>query len=259
MSDNPNPTEDLGYAFVHEMTARAGAIWRPQPAKDLGVDGVIELQRDDGASAYIGVQVKSGISYFRRAGNGSIRIDMGLTLRRLVNLNIPAIVVAYHPEERCGYWENVKDFVLKTPDCLDRGYIDIPTFRSFDAQTFSVLRADARTVFAPRLAREEVREFLELNHLMTFPSFVLLAKAALNQRKIPLNMGWDIYSRFLDEGLIEIVPTEFSWKATAKGRRYVEFLLGGRYYLPDYLLDSSLGFVSDEAVDLCIFFDYLWA
>jgi hypothetical protein len=109
------------------------------------------------------------------------------------------------------------------------------------------------------MAREEVREFLELNHIMTFPSFVLLAKAALNQRLIPINMGWDIYSRFLDEGLIEIVPEVFSWRVTEKGKRYVEFLLGGRYYLPDYLLDSSLGFVSDEAIDLCTFFDYLRA
>jgi hypothetical protein len=258
MSDNPNPTEDLGYAFVHEMAAKGGAIWRLQPAKDLGVDGMIEFQRDDGASAYIGVQVKSGVSYFRKAGNDSIRIDMGPTLRRLVNLIFPAIVVVYHPEERCGYWESVKDFALKNPDCLDKGYIDIP-FRSFDAQTFSVLRSDARTVFTPRMDREEVRAFLELNHIMTFPSFVLLAKAALNQRLIPLDMGWDIYSRFLDEGLIELVPEVFSWKATAKGKRYVEFLLGGRYYLPDYLLDSSLGFVSDEAIALCMFFDYLRA
>jgi hypothetical protein len=260
MSDNPNPTEDLGYAFVQEMAARGGAIWRLQPAKDVGVDGVIELQRHDGASAYIGVQVKSGVSYFRRTGSGSIRVDVGSqTLRRLAKLSIPAIVVVYHPEERCGYWENVKDFVLGNPDCLDRGYIDILPLRSFDAQIFSVLRADARTVFTPRLAREEVREFLELNQIMTFPSFVFLAKAALNQRMIHFNTEWDLYSRFLAEGLIEVVSSEFSWKATAKGKRYVEFLLGGRYYLHDYLLDSSLGFVPEAAVDLCILLDSSFA
>ncbi|HSG38875.1 MAG TPA: DUF4365 domain-containing protein, partial [Thermoanaerobaculia bacterium] len=257
--DNPNPTEDLGYAFVYEVAAKGGAIWRQQPTKDLGVDGVIELQRDDGTSAYIGVQVKSGVSYFRRAGHDSVRIDnMGPTLRRLVKLNIPAIVVVYHPEKRCGYWENVKDFVLKNPDCLDRGYIDIP-FRSFDAQTFSALRADARMVFAPRIAREEVREFLGLNNIMTFPSVVLLAKAVLNHRLIPLDMGWDIYRQLLAEDIIEIVPEVFAWKATAKGKRYVEFLLGSRYYLPDYLLDSPLDFISEEEIDLCTFFDYLQA
>lgn len=254
MADNPNPTEDLGYAFVQQIAARGGAIWRRQSEKDLGVDGIIELQRDDGASAYIGVQVKSGPSYFRRVINQSVRIDLGNTLERLVKLNIPAIVIAYNPEEDYGCWENVKDFALRDPGGLSKGYIDIP-FRRFDAQALSVLRSDARTVFTPKMAREEVRAFLKLNSTMTFSSFVLLAKASLNQKRVTINMGWTFLRQFIDEGLIEAVPDAMSWRVTAKGQRYVQFLLGGRYYLPECLLDSPVDLVSDDATNLCMFFD----
>src|SRR6185295_3918568 len=99
LADNPNPTEDLGYSFVQQVVAKSRAIWRRQSEKDIGVDGLIELARRDGASAYIAVQVKTGKSYFSRIHQGQARIYLRERLRQLNSLTLPAIIVLYNPDE----------------------------------------------------------------------------------------------------------------------------------------------------------------
>src|SRR5689334_24446647 len=105
MGDNPNATEDLGYAFMQRLCARAGAIWRRWAEKDVGIDGAIELRRSDGASHVVGVQVKSGGSYLShpRPGGG-FRLYLGAALRSLFEYTLPVIVIVYDPNSDCGYW-----------------------------------------------------------------------------------------------------------------------------------------------------------
>ena len=57
-----------GIAAVQSRAANLGQIWRENPTGDVGIDGHLELVRDDGTATAIivGVQVKSGASYLKR-------------------------------------------------------------------------------------------------------------------------------------------------------------------------------------------------
>lgn len=67
-------TEDLGVSFVHNQVARMGFFFREQPKHDFGIDAHIELANEDGIGSgrNIGVQIKSGSSYFKLNREGDI-------------------------------------------------------------------------------------------------------------------------------------------------------------------------------------------
>lgn len=255
LADNPNPTEDLGYAFVQKVVAKAGAIWRRQAEKDIGVDGLIEVERRDGASAYIAVQIKTGKTYFSRIRQGKARIYLRERLRQLNSLTLPAIIVLYDPDQDRSCWENVHLFVLDNPDALASGYIDVPLEKYFDNGALDVLRQETRTVVTPVLGDDEVADFLRINALISFAAFVPLAQSVLNKSSFRSRSVIPPIDFLQGEGLVEVVDIETpeppSWRATEKGARYVRFLLGDRYFVPFAFLEPGRK-VSGKDVYTCL-------
>lgn len=243
VANNPNPTEDLGYAFVQQVAASAAAIWRRQAEKDIGVDGLLELERKDGASAYIAVQVKSGKSYFSRVHDNKVRVNLGRTLQRLNRLTLPAIIILYHPLKKFGCWEHVDHYLLENSDAAEKGYIDVPLNKIFDTEALNELRSDTRQILTPKLSNEDVREFLTLNRSLSLSAFVALAASVLNHTAIRSRPGLPPLDFLLESGLIALIDLELPgppfWEPTDKGKRYVEFLLGDRYVLPFALLQPT--------------------
>jgi hypothetical protein len=205
MGDNPNSTEDLGYAFVQATAAKAGAIWRRQSEKDFGVDGILEFERRDGASAYVAVQVKSGLSYFRRSRGSLAKLCLKEKLRRLSSLTIPAIIVLFNPEDETSCWESIQDYVAERPDSLADGTIQVRLGRAFDAQAIHDLKQQARTVLTPLLSRGEVIEFLRLNRKMSFGAIVQLANSVLNKVAFRVPIASPATDFLLSEGLASII------------------------------------------------------
>lgn len=243
LADNPNPTEDLGYAFVQQVVAKSRAIWRRQSEKDIGVDGLIEVERRDGASAYIAVQIKTGKSYFSRIHQGKARIHLGESLHRLNNLTLPAIIVLYDPDGSRSCWEDIHLYVLDNPRALEVGYIDVPLEKQFDSSALDILREETRTVVTPVLSHGEVADFLRINSLITLAAFVPLAQSVLNKNIFRSRSGVPPVDFLQAEGLVEVVnievPGPTSWRATEKGSRYVQFLLGDRYFVPFAFLEPG--------------------
>jgi Domain of unknown function (DUF4365) len=258
MVENHNPIEDLGYAFVQHIVASAGAIWRRQPEKDVGVDGLIEIERRDGASAYVAVQVKAGKSYFGRIRNGRARIHLGSKLQRLNNMTLPAIIVLYDPEDRRSCWENIQHYVLEHPAALTTGYIDVPLDQRFDAAAIEALRQEARTIMTPVLSRDEVAEFLNITTHISMAAFVPLAQSVLNKSFFRSRTGLPPIDLLASQGLIEIansgLPGPPFWRHTDKGARYVRFLLGDRYFIPFALLEPDRT-ISESDIYLCMNFE----
>jgi Domain of unknown function (DUF4365) len=77
---NPNqPTEQLGLIFIQKFAHQIGAIWRPTPNHDYGIDGELELtDRGVVTGTIIKVQVKSGASYLK---NKSRRASPSTSIR----------------------------------------------------------------------------------------------------------------------------------------------------------------------------------
>lgn len=113
---NPNqPTEQLGLIFIQRFAHQIGAIWRPTPNHDYGIDGELELT-DSGVvtGTIIKVQVKSGASYLRNKSQAGFSFyldpsDAGYW----PGVNFPIILVVYNPVDDTGYWMDMKRYLAQ--------------------------------------------------------------------------------------------------------------------------------------------------
>lgn len=108
---NPNqPTEQLGLIFVQKFAHQIGAIWRPTPNDDYGLDGELELTGSgEVTGTIIKVQIKSGASYLRNKSQAgfSFYIDPS-DAAYWPKVSFPVILVVYNPTDNAGYWIDVK-------------------------------------------------------------------------------------------------------------------------------------------------------
>jgi hypothetical protein len=256
MGDNPNSTEDYGYAFVQETCADSKAIWHPR-GKDVGIDGFLEFRREDGRSAILGVQVKSGKSYFSRPTSAGFVQRPGKGKLASWNIyTVPVIYVIYDHERKEGFWVNVQQFVEDNPDSLKTGRLVVPR-KEFNRAALDELRRDARLVRCPVLSETSVREFLELNRGIELVGFVELVRNVLNQTTFDSRPGIPEIEYLRCKGLLVYQPNPNGglgrWKPTAKGVDYVHFMLGDRYFTP-FILVKPARPISDEDLAMCLDF-----
>ena len=99
----------IGVSICQETFTRAGFIFREQKILDYGIDAIIEPKSDTYASGkLIGVQIKSGDSYFSEETNKAFifRSDEK-HYKYWLNNNIPVIIVLVDIDEskRTCYWQ----------------------------------------------------------------------------------------------------------------------------------------------------------
>jgi hypothetical protein len=111
---NPNQAnEDLGLIFIQKVAYQIGAIWRPTPNHDYGLDGELELTSSGVVTGtIIKAQLKSGRSYLKNRNKGGFTFyvdpsDAGYWR----GANFPVILVVYDPDADAGYWIDVKRYL----------------------------------------------------------------------------------------------------------------------------------------------------
>ena len=113
---NPNqPTEQLGLIFIQKFAHQIGAIWRPTPNDDYGLDGELGLTSSgEVTGTIIKVQIKSGTSYLRNRSQAgfSFYIDPS-DAAYWSKVNFPVILVVYNPTDNAGYWLDVKRYLAE--------------------------------------------------------------------------------------------------------------------------------------------------
>jgi len=129
------PTEDLGVAAVKLIAAKEfGWIAREQPTADYGVDAHLEVVKDGKPTGrLLGVQIKSGKSYFRQAGLGnSIRFYVDQDhYNYWVSHSLPIVIVLHRPEDDLTIWQWANHDTLKKT--LKGGwYLDVPKGNLFN-------------------------------------------------------------------------------------------------------------------------------
>jgi hypothetical protein len=254
LSDNPNPTEDFGYAHVQKICASANAIWRRLAEKDVGIDGLIEMARADGASLMLGAQVKSGVSYFAHPCPGGWRLYLGQSLAKLYRYTVPVLVIIYNPNTDTAYWASIVRWGKENPDSIDAGAIDIREEDVFSPPAFLALRSDARLIQTPRLSRDRIRDFLQITGRVSLGAFALLGRAVLTKESFSCRTGIPDVDLLRETELLTYQDAPEGgpgfWTPTQKGVEYVEFLLGDRYFVGLRFFDSALA-ISDSDVDMC--------
>jgi hypothetical protein len=119
-------TGDLGVSEVQRLVLELGCIFRRQFEGDVGIDGQIEIV-DSGivTGKLIGVQIKSGSSYFREEGDTLITFRTNEAHAQYwLNYALPVLIALHHPARKIVYWQHaMADTVIST----GKGFkIDIP-------------------------------------------------------------------------------------------------------------------------------------
>src|ERR1051326_531048 len=112
-----NATSKLGIAYVMRVVVGANCIFHDiHQENDVGIDAVIEFVRNTIPLAKtIGVQIKSGSSYYDKATN-ECRIPVGTHRIYWMNYPLPVYGIVYLPEEDRAYWTNIKNHLKADPD-----------------------------------------------------------------------------------------------------------------------------------------------
>lgn len=110
----PDPLqEDRGLIQVHQACVDMGAIWRPTPCHDLGIDGQMEfLDNTDSVVStgkIVAVQVKSGPSYFSRpTTEGYAYYPSSRHRSYWGRLALPVLLVLHDPNQCLTIYTEVK-------------------------------------------------------------------------------------------------------------------------------------------------------
>jgi hypothetical protein len=110
-------TERIGVHKLGEFFARVGWLFREQPTEDFGIDAHVEIAEGDKAlGALIGIQIKSGLSYFAKTNDKSIIFRSNdKHVEYWVRHRLPVIVALYDVDKDVFYWEAIsKDNVRRT-------------------------------------------------------------------------------------------------------------------------------------------------
>jgi hypothetical protein len=134
-------TDRLGVLKLGEYFARAGWLFREQLFDDYGIDAQVEIADGHNAlGALIGIQIKSGASYFSEQTDRSIifRSNDKHTKYWLRHL-LPVIIVLYDDEGDTLYWEVVSEDTIKRTGKDWR--INIPKANILSSESLAKLQA----------------------------------------------------------------------------------------------------------------------
>lgn len=98
--------ERMGVATCEKVFSEMGFIFREQPIRDYGIDAIVETKSDGYPSGkMIGIQIKSGSSYFSEAKDDCI-VFRGKKKHYYYwkNYSLPVIIVLYNPKTESCIW-----------------------------------------------------------------------------------------------------------------------------------------------------------
>lgn len=142
-----NVTAKNGINFVRSAVEGAGSLFHKIEAEnDLGIDGLIELVRDEKPlNRQVAVQVKSGPSYYNASGEECL-IPIESHRDYWLNHPLPVVGIVYVPALGVAHWVNIKGYLKDHPSKSVIRFRTSETNR-FDRTTFSKL-------FVPMVLRE---------------------------------------------------------------------------------------------------------
>lgn len=123
-------TGDLGIYILGQHITEYGWIFRPLPARDYGIDAIIENYDEMyAAGKLIGVQVKSGPSYFEKKitkDKKHLRFSVKPKHKKywVDDYSLPVIVVLIDTTTQKGYWQVINPTTLYKTGSSYR--VDIP-------------------------------------------------------------------------------------------------------------------------------------
>lgn len=142
-----NVTAKNGINFVRSAVEGAGSLFHKIEAEnDLGVDGLIELVRDEKPlNRQVAVQVKSGPSYYNSSGEECL-IPIESHRDYWLNYPLPVLGIVFVPSLGVAHWVNIKSYLKDHPSNT------VIRFHASEANRFD--RTAFPKLFVPTVLRE---------------------------------------------------------------------------------------------------------
>jgi hypothetical protein len=144
-------TGDEGVALVRKIVTSSDAVYRGSETPDLGVDGTIELLRDDREPSgdLVLVQIKSGSSYIRK---GRFYVDADRShFETWSRYAVPVVGIVCDPDRDEGRWVDISAYLRDHPQKIAHGpyTIEAPASQPFSRAAFPKFIARFRRPRAP--------------------------------------------------------------------------------------------------------------
>ncbi|MFF1963361.1 DUF4365 domain-containing protein [Streptomyces sp. NPDC058232] len=198
------PTQQVERAGVswieHLVVSELGWLFREQETADFGIDAQLEIVDSETSKAtgrLIGVQIKSGLSYFEKPAEGGWWFACRAHHTSYWNgHSLPVVVMLYHPTDKTVYWQHVNEQTVQSTG--KHAKIRIPRSQNLASHSAQALRSVARSAsevpaledwaFSPPVGEPQRAAYFE--HLLSARLCVMVPGAFVE--KNPLDGAWDL-------------------------------------------------------------------
>ena len=155
-----NHIEQRGVNHCGEIAEINDWMYRIQPVNDVGIDAHMEYVDNEGKPQLLGLQIKTGKSYFEEESNGCIIFrKMDERQYKYWTMNtLPCIIVLYNPDDGTCIWQKLNN---NTIESTEKGFI---------------VRVPLNQVFLDNRSHEELLRYTNLPEHMTNYNFLLSQK-----------------------------------------------------------------------------------
>ena len=202
---NRNAVSKAGVNFVRTVVESSNSIFNEiSQQNDLGIDAIIELIINENPfGKCIGVQIKSGNSYFNKDKTECF-IPIDNHKNYWLSYSLPVIGIVFDPERNCGFWVDIK-YYLKTYKEDYRINFDCLKANVFDNQTFQKIFIPLNIGEVPDLSLSESIELLE----STNNDEIYIGIITLFRKYTDLPIVWDKFIDFFQQNDISRIPVIF--------------------------------------------------
>ncbi|MFE7354565.1 DUF4365 domain-containing protein [Streptomyces sp. NPDC057543] len=191
------PTQQIERAGVswieHLVVGELGWLFRQQETADFGIDAQLEIVDAETSKAtgrLLGVQIKSGLSYFEKPADGGWWFACGAHhVSYWIGHSLPVVVMLYHPTRKTVYWQHVNDQTVQSTG--KNAKIRIPRSRNLASHSSQALRSVARSAsevpaledwaFAPPVREPQRSAYFE--HLLSAQLCAMVPGAVVDKHQ----------------------------------------------------------------------------
>lgn len=183
-----NHTEQIGVNHCGEIAEINDWMYRIQPVNDVGIDAHMEYVDNEGKPQLLGIQIKTGKSYFEEKNNGCVIFrKMDERQYKYWTMNtLPCIIVLYNSDDGTCIWQKLNK---KTIERTEKGFL---------------VRVPLNQVFLDDKSNGELLRYTNLPEHITNYNFLLSQKKFMQIIK--------------DGGIVKLHSEEWVNKCSGKGK-----------------------------------------
>ncbi|MFE8948239.1 DUF4365 domain-containing protein [Streptomyces sp. NPDC007856] len=227
------PTQQVDRAGVswieHLVVTELGWLFRQQETADFGIDAQLEIVDSETSKAtgrLIGVQIKSGLSYFGRPSEAGWWFGCSAEHTSYwVGHSLPVVVMLYHPTEKMVYWQHVSEQTVQSTG--KNAKIQIPRLQSLASHSAQVLGSVARSVsevpaledwaFAPPAGEPQRAAYFE--HLLSARLCAMVPGVVVDKNQF--DGPWDLNLWVMDGALGDEIGVRLALQGSPSGVRRI--------------------------------------